>query len=229
MPVTFAYCSAAEVRAQMNMTDATQDANILLIINAASKAINDYTHRPDGFVALAAAAARIYTGSGGPVQKINECVDITMVAVKDSPTDTTYTDWAPTDWIPFTGDSRFPEFQPLDRGRPYTAIMIEPGGDYSHFASGSYTGRGGFRPSHSAHRGVPTVQVTARWGFAAIVPEPIKQATIIQVARWFKRGGSAWADALASGDLGTILYTKAVDPAIALLLNQGRFKRPALG
>jgi hypothetical protein len=159
------------------------------------------------------------------------------VAVKDSATDTTYTAWAnPTtnmagdgDWLAFAGDAQSPEFDPINRGRPYTALMIDPNGDYSVFTSGKFSSRPGFKPALSAGRGLPTVKATAKWGYATTVPYPIKEACIVQASRWFKRAESAYADAVATGEMGLLVYRKSLDVDVQAMLISARLVRPAIG
>ena len=222
------YASVVELRNQINKTGTGDDDELALLLDAASQAIDNHCNRPDGFIADVSASARVYTGSGGPFQFIDECVSISTVAVKDSPTDSTYTSWSSSDWTGFAGDPNNPEFQPTVKQKPYTAVMIAAGGSYSHFTSGKYTSRRGFRPSFYVARGVPTVQVTARWGYAAEVPDAIKQACLTQAARWYKRGQSAWADAVGNPELGQLMYTKKLDPAIQHILENGRYVRPVI-
>jgi len=222
------YATLAELKAQIDKTTAGDDVPLQAILNAAAGSINNYCNRPDGFVADSSASARVYTGSGGPIQEIDECTSVTTVAVKTSATASSYTAWVGTDYIEFAGDYNRPEFQPTVKGKPYTALMIEPGGDYDHFTSGSYTGKAGFRPSYTVTRGVPTVQVTAKWGYATTVPLPIKEATLIQASRWYKRGQSAWADTVGSPDLGQLMYRKQLDPDVKHLLDDGRYVKPTI-
>jgi len=213
-------------RIEVTTTDATRDAVLLALATAASCAIDNLCNRPDGFVALATASARTYAGSGRSWQRIDDCTAITLVAVKDSPSDSTYTSWASADWIAFTGDPERPDFNRT----PYTAIMCSAVGDYSIFTSGFYTTRAGFRPDPDQDfmRGVPTVQVTAKWGYATAVPGPIKEAAATLAARWWKRGESAWSDVLASGELGQLMFRQMIDPDVKLMLIAGRYVRPAV-
>lgn len=219
------YCTAAELRGQMNKTSVADDAILTAIIAAAENTINQFTNRPDGFIALTNATARLYSGSGKPYLFIDENVSITLVEVKSSPTDTTYTSWATTDWIPFRGDPEDPNYN----GLPYTAIMVDPTGNYSIFYSGSFVTRGGFRPSTDVNRGVPTVRITAKWGYSVAVPADIKQACLMQSARWYKRMEGAMSDALASAELGTLLYRQVLDPDVKMILVNGRYVKPAVG
>ena len=225
--MTVTYATEAELRTQINKLGLTGSGGVVavdLLLDAATKTIDNYCNRPDGFVALAVAATRPFPGSGKTYQWIDECVAITKVEVKDSPSDILYVTWTnPTtdyagdgDWIPFRGDPSYPIFGQL----PYHGIMIDPNGDYSDFASGRYG------ESTGSRRSVPTVKVTAKWGYAASAPAGIKEACIALAARWFKQGEAAWADTMASPELGSLIYRKEnVD--IKMMLD--RYKKPAIG
>ena len=222
------YASITELKLQIDKTGSTgtgDPANLQLLLDAATESINGLCNRPDGFIALTNATARIYNGEGGPYQWIDECITVSLVEVKDSPTDSTYATWAASDWIAFSGDPDAPDFNRT----PYTAIMVTPNGTFSHFTSGRFTTRRGFMPDTTVTRGTPTVRVTAKWGYATTVPSRIKEACIIQAARWFKRGESSWADAMAPANFGTLMFTKVLDPDIENILRLGRFVRPAVG
>lgn len=223
------YATLDDVKLQLKKTTTTNDAALLLILEAATKAIDNYCRRPDGFLADAAATARVYAGDGGPVQQIDECVEVTLVAVKNSPTADDYTAWAAGDWLAFSGDPRSPQFQPLAKGKPYTALMVSGTGGESYFTPGAYRQLQGFRPSFEGRRGVPTVQVTAKWGYSVAVPQEIRQACIVQTARWFRRGLSQWADTVGNPAFGQLMYRRAVDPAVALILQHGGHKRAQIG
>ena len=220
-----AYTTAAEVRGQINKTDTGDDAILTKLISAAERTINRFCNRPDGFEADSSASSRTWAGSGRPYQYINETVEITLVEVKESPTSDTYTSWASGDWIAASGDPKYPNYNDL----PYTMLVVDPTGDKSIFYSGRYTTRGGFRPTSTISRGVPTVRVTAKWGFSVAVPDDISEACIMQVARWYKRLEGAMADALASGELGQLLYRQSLDPDIKMILINGRYTRPVTG
>ena len=220
------YATVAEFKQAVPLvsTDAARDAAISVMLAAASRTIDQYCNRPDGFVADETATPRLFAGDGSSIIRIDDAVEVTLVEVLDSPTDTAYTAWAATDWIPFSGDSRFPNFNSL----PYDQIMVAANSSYSGFTDSRFTTRGGFKPIRTGTRSVPTVRVTARWGYAAQVPPQVKQACIAQAARWWKRGQSSWADTMAGADFGQLMYTKVLDPDIQLILERGRFVRPAI-
>src|SRR5512139_1934645 len=105
------YCTPAELRTQIEKTGITgsgSDAALGVIITAVSRSIDQYTNRPDGYVAISVATARYYSGRGEAWLMIDECVEVTQVAVKDSISDTTYVTWAATDWQAASGGPKDP-------------------------------------------------------------------------------------------------------------------------
>jgi hypothetical protein len=194
------YGTASELRARIDKTSTADDSVLESLIRAATRNIDRACNRPDGFVADMAANARYYVGSGKSFQWIDECVSVTAVAVKDSASDDedSYVAWTvgtvgtttEADVFPATGDPAMPDYTTT----PHTLLVVGANGDYSTFTGGSFTSRGGFRPLTTVSRGLPTVRVTARWGYAASVPEDVKEAALMQSARWFKRFQSAMSD-----------------------------------
>lgn len=230
------YASLIELKQEIDLSGAGDDNVLYRLLLTAEMAINNYCGRPDGFLADSAATARYFAGDGGQVLRIDECVEITEVAVKESSSDTSFTAWdTPTtnwagdgDWFAFSGDRKRPNFNPIVEGKPYTGLQTDPNGDYVSFTSGRYRGISGFRPLARGPRSVFTVKVTAKWGYATTVPSPITQATVMMVARWYKRLETQMGDALANADMGEVRYTKKLDPDIEFLLRNGRYKRPTV-
>lgn len=209
-----AYATTDELQAQIGKR--VNDAEVVLtaLIEAASRAIDGYCNRPDGFVASDTATARAYPGSGLAHQWIDECIEVTLVEAKTSVTETSYMEWTTdSDWLAFRGDPTRPDFNRT----PYHGVLALPSGNYARFTVGMIGGRA-----------VPTVRVTAKWGYAATVPAQIKQACITIAARWFKRGEAAWADTLGNADMGIMQYRKLIDPDVQMMLKLGRFIRPAM-
>lgn len=220
------WASVSELRSQINKQSTLSDLDFTLLLTAAENTINRFCRRTEGFLADSVASAHLYIGSGCSHLYIDECVEITAVGAKESVTDTVYTSWATTDWIGFRGDYKDPNFN----ATPYTGLMVDPSGDYSIFYSSG--GMRGFRSDWdygSRGGGAPTIQVTAKWGAYVTIPAELKEASIMQAARWFKRLESAMADALASGELGTLLYRQSLDPDIAMILKGGRYIKPTVG
>jgi hypothetical protein len=203
-----AYATVLELRAQIDKISNATDAVLANILTAASisidRAVNHYLPGFEFYAAPAAASVRLYAGSGKRWQRIDPCIAVSTVAVKDSYTDLVYTAWGAADWIAFSSSFERPTFSDL----PFTALMADPNGDFSYFTRGIQG---------------PTVQVSARWGYSATPPADIAEACIMQSARWYKRLQGAMSDALASGELGMLLYQKSLDPDIRRILVDGRY------
>lgn len=209
------YCTTAQLKARINKTGAGDDAIIAELITAASRNIDRYCNRPGGFGPPAIASARLYVGSGEDWLRVDAMSAApTKVEVKDAPTDSTYATWLVTDWLAASGDPLVPNYNDL----PYTLLLTHPTGNYAVFTDGRLGGRG-----------VVTVRVTAAWAFSATTPADIREACAMQVARWYKRYESAFADTVASPDMGQLLYRASLDPDIQHILSDGRYIKPAVG
>lgn len=206
------WATVQELRSQINKSSTLSDIDLTILLTAAENTINRFCNRPDGFLADSTASARLYAGSGKDHLAIDETPEITAVGAKEAVGDSTFTAWAVTDWIAYSGSRRFPNFNDV----PYTGLLVNPNGDYSYFFEGSI-------------QGFPMVQITAKWGAYTTIPAELKEASIMQAARWFKRLESAMADTLASGELGTLLYRQALDPDIKQILVGGRYVKPTVG
>lgn len=226
MAMTNPYCTLDEFKSAIEKEKNTSDATLEIIIESASRTLDRVCNRQDGFVAVAIATPRTFMGMGQGYLRIDECISVTKVEVKASATDSTYDTWSADDWILARGDPKKPDFNHT----PYTLLITAPGGSYATFLGGRYRGLRGFRSDPDQDGiGVPTVRVTARWGYAATVPLNIKTACIAQSARWYKRFQSAFADTVGSADVGTLLYRMSLDPDIELMLSRARMIRPAVG
>lgn len=203
------YASLDELKNQIQKTQSDQDGLLNFMLLAASTMVDTYCNREqDGFEAPETATVRIYAGTGKRWLWIDECVEVTKVEAKTSATDDTYTEWSAADWLAGAGDPERPNWNCT----PYHFILTTSAGSYGYFPCSPE----------------PVVRVTARWGYAEEAPETVKQATLTIAARWYKRGQSAWADALASGDFAQLLYRQKVDPDVAMMLDMGRLVRPAV-
>ena len=167
-----AYASILDFRSQIDKNSNATDTVLNSILNAATtnidRAVNHYVPGLEYFKAPMNGTARPYYGSGKTWQRIDPCISITLVEVKDSTTDTTYESWAATDWVAFSGGYEHPNFADL----PYTGVMSDPNGDYVIFTKGLRSA---------------SVRITARWGYSATPPADIAEACIMQSARWYKR------------------------------------------
>lgn len=223
MASTEVYATAEEFRVRIGWNtafDANELANAEALLAAASRTIDGWCNAQDGFIAPATGTAREYAGSGHQTQRIDLCVAVSLVEVKDSYSDDDYTAWAATDWVAFAGSPSFPNFNET----PYEYIMTSADGDYSTFTAGRAVRTRRFS------RNVPTVRVTARWGrYAAITDVPnVREATIFQAAIWYKRLESGGGDTLGTADFGVLRFRRDLDPAVVAMLAQARERRPSI-
>lgn len=199
------YATVEEFRLQSDSIDVQWDFAIQMCLDAAGEAIDRWCNQGVSFVTGATATTRLYAGSARNTLRIDKCTVVTLVEVKEV---ATWTALAAGDWVAFSGDAKRPNFN----STPFSGLLL--------------TGDGRTAWPDSA---LPIVRVTARWGIANEVPANVKEATIAQAYRWFKRAQGAWGDALSSSELGQVLFRRAIDPDIQMMLKEARLIKPALG
>lgn len=209
-----AYATLTQFKQLANKATSTasEDAAITLYLAAATenidRALNVYADGCEYFNAAAAATARTFPGTGGYSMRIPACIAITSVETRNSPSEAWET-MSADDWTPASGSPRAPQYYRV----PYTLIVTQD-----------------LLPRYAYGDGYhPTVQITARWGYSDSPPSDIVAACVEQAARWYKRAQSAMADTLADGDVGTLIYTRALDPDIERKLIHGRYTVPTIG
>lgn len=211
------YADVTELRQQIQKETTGKDTILTALLLAASRLIDSTCNRDDGwFIADSTAVARDFASPSRDYMLIPECIAISEVGVRTSIDSTTYTAWVATDWRAARGDPKRPQFNSL----PYTLLLTLPNGQYSAFTR-SIIGRSSINAL-----AYPTVQITARWGHSADVPPLIREATIMQASRWYKRLEGAMADSLANQQFGQLTFLKKMDPDIQLILENGRFMNP---
>lgn len=193
MAVTNAYCSLADVKAALRITDSVDDALIEVSIDAASREIDGYCNR----VFYKTTGTRVFQNEDSFVCQTDDIVSVTTL--KTSADGSTYGDtWATTDF----------QLEPLNGvagGMVSPATRIRAVGNFL-FPVWSVTGTyGNFAP----------VQVTGVFGWDS-VPAAVKQSALILSMRQFKRYDSPLGVA-GFGDLGAIRVGR-VDPDVEALL-----------
>lgn len=194
MAITNGYATLAEVKAALRITDTIDDSLLEMAVESASRLVDAYCARS---FYNAGTASRYFVADTDWLTNIDDAVTITEIAT-DASADGTYdVVWQADDY----------QLEPLN-GRvdglpvPYNAIRAI--GDYTYPIWG----------------GEALVKVTATWGWSA-VPTAIKQATIIQSSRIFKRLDSPLG-VLSSPDLGFIRVGSRLDPDVAQLVDSYR-------
>lgn len=199
MAITNGYASLSEVKAALRISDTVDDSLLEMAIESASRLIDGY-------------AARTFY-NGGTATKEFAALDQYLTYIDDLQSLTTlsstnqvggdYTEW------------------------PANSYQLEPVGGKTDGLSQPYTAiravNTNFFPEFN---GEALVKVTGVWGWAS-VPTAIKQATIIQSSRIFKRLDSPLGVA-GFGDLGAIRVGRALDPDVEMLVNPYRITRNIL-
>lgn len=191
MAISNGYATLSEVKAALRITDTIDDSLLEMAIESASRLIDGYANRS---FYNAGTASRYFVADNDFLTNIDDAVSITEVATDTTADGTFDVVWQSDDY----------QLEPLN-GRvdglavPYNAIRAI--GDYTFPIWG----------------GEALVKITGTWGYSA-VPTTIKQATIIQASRIFKRLDSPLG-VLSSPDLGFIRVGSKLDPDVAQLVD----------
>jgi hypothetical protein len=196
MAITNGYATLTEVKNSLRITDSIDDTMLEVAIESASRMIDGYTART---FYNGGTATRNYAATDALNLIIDDAISVSQVSSTDEVGDT-YVVWGANDF----------QLEPLNSRSdglymPYTGIR----------AVGDYTW--------------PVVdqqalcRITAVWGWAS-VPVAIKQATIIQSSRLFKRLDSPLGIA-GFGDLGAIRVGRYLDPDVEQLAMPFRIMR----
>lgn len=198
MAVTNGYCTLADVKAALRITDTIDDALLENSINSASRMIDQYCNRY--FYSTSANEVRYYQANDGFICWIDDAQSISEI--KTSSTDPLIFD---TTWE--AGD-----YQVMPTNR---------------WANGAYYPITGITATDNylfpVWAEMALVKVTGQFGWAS-VPEPIKFACIIQASRLFKRLESPLGVAGVS-DIGIMRVGANIDGDVAQLINPFRLLR----
>jgi len=193
MAISNGYCTLADVKSALRITDAVDDSLIELSIEAASREIDGYCQR----AFYSTSGTRVFNSTDSFVTETDDIISVTTLKTSDD--GVTYdTTWATSDF----------QLEPLNGvvaglTQPYTRIRAV--GDYL-FPIWSVTG------TYSNFAGV---QIVGVFGWAS-VPTAVKQATILLAMRQFKRYDSPLGVA-GFGDIG-VMRVGRVDPDVEALL-----------
>lgn len=198
MAITNGYCTLADVKAALRITDTIDDALLENSINSASRMIDQYCNRY--FYSTSAGEVRYYKANDGFVCWIDDAQSISEI--KTSATDPLIFD---TTW-------EAADYQVLPANR---------------WANGAYYPITGITATDNllfpVWADMALVKVTAQFGWAS-VPDPIKFACIIQASRLFKRLESPLGVAGVS-DIGIMRVGANIDGDVAQLINPFRLLR----
>jgi hypothetical protein len=190
MAIVNGYCSLAEVKASARITDNVDDALLELAVESASRLVDSYTQR---YFYNAGTATRLFVPLDNYVTEIDDLISLSVLQTSDG--DDFGTTWAAKDY----------QLEPLNgnvdglTGHPATRIRAVDDFLFNVLDLEA------------------TVRVTGVWGWSA-VPTAIKQATVIQAARIFKRNDSPLGIA-GFGEMGAVRVGVQLDPDVKHLID----------
>lgn len=189
MAITNGYCTLADVKAALRVSDTLDDSLLEMAIESASRLVDGYCGRE---FYNAGTVTRVYAPTDNYVTELDDFVSISSLKISslaDGDFDLT---WSASDYQlePLNGVIDGVRF-PFDRARAC--------GGYLFVTLGN----------------VATVQVTGVAGWSA-VPVQVKQATVIQAMRIFKRLDSPLG--ITFGELGAMRVSMRLDPDVAQLV-----------
>jgi len=193
--ITNGYCTLAELKASLNITDSVDDTALEAAITAASRLIDDYTER--FFYANGTSISpvtRYYTALDPYTINVDDITTVTEIATDDNFDFTYGTVFTTSDFM----------VEPINnpiRGFPYNRLL----------AIGSYI---------FPYQLPQAVRVKGVWGFTA-VPAEVNMATLIQSSRLFGRRQSPFGIA-GSPEMGTVRLYSRLDADVEVLLRPFR-------
>jgi hypothetical protein len=190
--MTVNYCTLAQVKGALRITDAIDDALLNTSIEAASRWIDGYTDRSFQ-PATPGTALYIPTGRMDDLA-VDDLTSITSVAIDEDLDETFSTVLNPIDFRPLPVNSR-------SGGIPFPFSRIRPQED-------------GYWP---VAFGRATVKVVGTFGWPA-TPVAVREAAILQASRLYTRLSSP-VGVVSFGDMGAIRVSRFVDPDVDMLLN----------
>ncbi len=196
------YCTAIEVIESAVDVGLDNTSNKILeeLASRASRMVDLYTKREQGYWNSDTDEIRLFDGSGTRVQRVDHQAAVpTTVEVAEGGDLTSYTTWVVTDFLTFPYDA-------LQRGYPIRRLDIDQ-------LNGTKT---------IWFRFPQSVRVTGKFGGAEVRPDDINMATIMQVLRWYKRLQQGMQDTGGILELGQMTFTKNIDPEIGEMLSHRR-------
>ncbi len=204
MAISNGYCSLADVKASLRITDNVDDSLLELAVESASREIDSACER----VFYPTATTRIYAPDNDFVCNIDDIVSLTTLKTSSNADGTFDTTWAATDY----------QLEPLNGiagGILTSQNIIRAVGSYTFPVAGTYAAPVQGSYAIPANGATATVQVVGTFGFSA-APTAVKQATVILASRIFKRNDSPLGIA-GFGDMGAIRVSRLDSDVEALI------------
>jgi len=200
MAITNGYITLSQAKTAAGIIDSGSDTELELVIEAASRQIDDHCGR---FFYQSAASTAFYTALDYLVQPIDDFASVSSIAT-DGDANGTYT----TSWVINT-DCALAPFNAATTGRPFTEIIA--------LTEGANT---------FPVQIVRAVRVIGTRGWPS-VPVTIQQATITTVSRLFNRRNTPFGIASAP-EIGQMRLLARLDPDVEQLLRPYRIAAQAV-
>lgn len=188
MAITNGYCSLADVKGALRITDTVDDSLLELAVESASRQIDGHCER----VFYNGVETRIFTPSDSYVCIIDDVASLTSLKTSSDADGVFDVTWQ-------EGDYQLEPLNGRSGGLLTPATQIRAVGDYTFPVDAQDA----------------TVQVTGTFGWSE-VPTAVRQASILLASRQYKRYDSPLG-VTGFGDLGVIRVSN-IDPDIAKLL-----------
>jgi hypothetical protein len=197
--MTVNYCTLAQVKGALRITDQIDDGLLNTAISAASRFVDGYCDR--SFQAGAAGTA-LYVPTGRMDDlAVDDLTAITSISIDEDLDETFSTTLRPIDFLPLPVNAR-------SGGIPFPFSRVRPQED-------------GYWPMSFDRRA--TVRVVGAFGWPA-TPDAVREATILQASRLFTRLDSPLGIA-GFGDMGGMRVSFKGDPDVMMLLGPYRRSR----
>jgi hypothetical protein len=199
MAITNGYATLAEVKASLRITDTVDDTLLELAIESASRSIDEFAGR---VFYSQGSAVRFFAAESSDFVAIDDLISITELATSSGSNNTFdlvwtgYNSGSPVDY----------QLEPLNNSSATDGVVQPVTGIRSRITYAFPT-----------LGDIALVRVTGTWGWSA-VPTAIKQATVIQAARYFKRNDSPLG-VLSAPDLGYIRVGSRLDPDVEMMIS----------
>ena len=197
MTIANNYCTVAELKAVLGVpsADTADDSKMEVVIMAVCRTIDAYTGRK--FWTTSGTEARVYSPIDYDIFFCPDDINSLTSVKTDTDGDGTFeTTWATSDYV------KMPRNASLD-SKPYTYIQTTPLGNNTFPTS------------------IPnSLQLVGKfgWGATSAAPNEVKQATLIQASRIFKRKDAPFG-VVGSGEFGTVSEIAKLDPDVIFLLS----------
>lgn len=198
MAIEDGYCTLADIKASTKITDNVDDALLELAVESASRLIDTYTQR---YFYPGGTEARLFIPQDSYVTELDDLISLTTLETSDG------------DGFAVTFTANDFQLEPLngevDGIKPHPFTRVRAIGDFLFHVLDQEA----------------TVRVTGVYGWPS-VPTAVKQATIIQAARIFRRNDSPLGIA-GFGEQGAIRVGVQLDPDVKHLIDVYRKVRMA--